>query len=359
MNNMFIVIMAGGAGTRFWPKSRKRFPKQFLSLFGNQTMLQMTANRFTRLVDQSNISIVSTGDQVPHIREQLPWISSDNLILEPVGKNTAPCIALSALHLQQIDPDAVMVVAPSDHLITHTDRFVTVMQDAVKTVLENPSALVTLGIAPTYPSTGYGYIQKGISIDTERGVYKVRTFAEKPDYETAVKFLSTNEFLWNSGIFVWKVSTIIDHFRELMPDVWQSMEIIGKSFGAQDHDRVTNHEYRQLVAQSIDYGILEKASQVIVIESDFGWSDVGSWEEVYKISDKDPHGNVIRGEPLLKNVHNSYIETNKRQISIIGIDNIIVVDTDDALLICKKELSQEVKWVTEQIKQGGKEEQLL
>ncbi len=358
MEDTKVLVMAGGAGTRFWPKSRRLFPKQFLSLFGDQSMLQMTANRFLKCVDADDVMVVSTDFQTPLIREQLPWIKQENLIREPVGRNTAPCIALSALHIRKKNPNAIMVVTPADHLITETDRFSEIIAKGVKIVRENPLSLVTLGIEPRYPATSYGYIQKGDIFNSTGGAYHVRTFAEKPDRETADKFFETKEFLWNSGIFIWNVNTILDAFEEFMPDLWQALERINANLGEPREEKVTNEEYSKLLGQSIDYGVLEHASQVVVLESDFGWSDVGSWEEVYNISDKDENGNVVKGEAVLKDVSNTLIESTGRQVSVVGVKDLIIVDSDDALLICNRERSQDVKWVTEHLRQNGNEKYL-
>jgi len=359
MENTIALIMAGGGGTRFWPKSRQRVPKQFLSLLGDKTMLQLTANRLTNLVDKNNLYIVSTKEQKRLINEQLPWLLPGNLISEPFANNTAPCIGLSAIHIQQKNPDTIMVVSPADHLITNNDRFVKVIQNGIKMVRENRRYLVTIGIEPTYPSTGFGYIQKGGPLETFNGnAYKVRTFAEKPDYEIAQKFYSSKEFLWNSGIFIWHVDTILQYFKKLLPEIYFGLQQIKKALDSKDINKITEDVYKEIYSQSIDYGILEKAGQVIVLDGGFGWSDIGSWEEVYKISSKDENGNVIKGDALLKDVNNCYIETAEKTTCLVGVKDLVIVDTDDALLICKKELSQEVKWIVEELKQKGKEKSL-
>ncbi|MBN2411559.1 mannose-1-phosphate guanylyltransferase [candidate division KSB1 bacterium] len=359
MENTIALIMAGGGGTRFWPKSRQSIPKQFLSLLGNETMLQLTANRLTNLVDRSNLYIVSTKEQKRLINEQLPWLLPGNLISEPFANNTAPCIGLSALHIQQKNPDTIMVVSPADHLITDNEKFIKVIQNGIRMVRQNPGYLVTIGIEPTYPSTGYGYIQKGEPLETFNGKsYRVRTFAEKPDRDIAQKFYHSKEFYWNSGIFIWHVDTILQHFQQLLPEIYFGLNQIKKALGSKTENKITENVYNKLYNQSIDYGILEKAEHVIVMEGGFGWSDIGSWEEVYKISSKDECGNVSKGDILLKDVNNCYIETTGKTACLVGVDDLIIVDTDDALLICKKELSQEVKWIVEELKKRGKEKHL-
>ncbi len=359
MENTIALIMAGGSGTRFWPKSRKNVPKQFLSLLGNETMLQLTANRLTNLVDKSNLYIVSTREQKRLINEQLPWLLPENLISEPFANNTAPCIGLSATHIQHKNPDTIMVITPADHLITDNEKFIKVVQNGINMVRQNPGYLVTIGIEPSYPSTGFGYIQKGEPLATFNGkAYKVRTFAEKPNYEIAQKFYHSKEFFWNSGIFIWHVDTILRHFQQLLPEIYFGLDQIKKALGSKKENNITENVYNKIINQSIDYGILEKAEQVIVMEGGFGWSDIGSWEEVYNLSSKDECGNVSKGETLLKDVSNCYIETTGKTACLVGVNDLIVVDTEDALLICKKNLSQEVKWIVEELKKRGKEKHL-
>ncbi|HPG41963.1 MAG TPA: mannose-1-phosphate guanylyltransferase [bacterium] len=352
MENTCALIMAGGGGTRFWPKSRQNFPKQFLSLFGKDTMLQMTANRLLKLIPTEKLYIVTTLEQKRLITRQLPWMPPGNIITEPAARNTAPCIGLSAIHIRHRNPDAIMVVCPSDHLILNSERFTEIIQSGVRLVRENPHILVTIGIEPTYSSTGYGYIQKGKTITNETTkAYHVRTFAEKPDVDTAKKFFESKEFFWNSGIFIWHVETILNYFQELLPDIYSSLLLVYDALDTKKLNQVTDTAYEQIYNQSIDYGILEKCSQVVVMDGDFGWSDLGSWDEIYKISSKDEQGNVIIGAPLVKDVRNSYIETSDRTVGIIGVSDLIVVDTNDSLLICKRDLSQDVKWLAGQIRQ--------
>ncbi len=356
MENTCALIMAGGGGTRFWPKSQQYFPKQFLSLLGKESMLQMTASRLLKLVPTEKLFIVTTLDQKRLITRQLPWMQSGNIVTEPAAKNTAPCIGLSAIHIQHQNPDAIMVVSPSDHLIINSERFIEILKNGVRLVRENPHVLVTIGIEPTYPATGYGYIQKGKALAGKQNTaYHVRTFAEKPDKDIAKSFFDSKEFLWNSGIFIWHVNTILDYFQELLPDIYSNLLLVKEAMGSRHLNETTNTAYDQIYNQSIDYGILEKCSQVIVLDGDFGWSDLGSWDEVYKISNKDENGNVIKGKPLLKDVKNSYIETSERTVGIIGVNDLIVVDTNDSLLICKRELSQDVKWLAGQVRQKNKE----
>ncbi len=354
MEKTYALIMAGGIGSRFWPRSRKALPKQYLPLLGKETMIQAVCHRLQDFLPKEFIFIVSTRSQLPLIKAQLPWFKASHLIIEPFGKNTAPCIGLAAVHLQHIDPDAIMVALPSDHLIADTEKFTEILNAAVELVTQDPHALVTIGIEPTYPATGYGYIQRGERIDGVHGkAFTVRAFAEKPTVEVAGQFFSTGEFLWNSGIFVWRAGTILQYIDELIPDLSTGLREIRQALGSRRLAAVTEKVYKQIHSDSIDYGIMEHASNVIVLEANFGWSDVGSWEEVYKISPKDEDGNILIQDPIVKNVRNCYIEGSGRVMAVVGVEDLIVVDTPDALLICRRDQSQEVKWVVEKLKHSG------
>jgi mannose-1-phosphate guanylyltransferase len=359
MEKAYGVIMAGGVGSRFWPKSRKAFPKQYLHLLGNETMIQAVANRLLGLMPSDRIMVISTRDQQSHLASQLSWLPSTNLIYEPFGKNTAPCIGLCALHIHRQDPNALMIIMPADHLIANTEKFHQVLHSATQVVHEYGDALVTIGIEPTYPATGYGYIQRGEAIRVKKGkAFKVRAFAEKPTLEIAQQFYLSGEFLWNSGIFIWRAETILHYFEELMPELYEGLMAIKKAYDRPDFESVIEKIYKQIRSESIDYGIMEHASKVFVIEGNFGWSDVGSWEEVYNISEKDDAGNVVKGNPILKDVRNSYIEVGDRLVALVGVEDVIVVDTNDAILICKRNQSQDVKWVVEKVKHSGLQQHL-
>ena len=355
MDNVHAVIMAGGVGSRFWPKSRKALPKQFLSLFGKETLIQSVGNRILPLIPAERIWIVTTREQSHYIQQQLEWVRGTNILYEPVGKNTAPALGLAALHIHQHDPDALMIVLPSDHLIMYPEKFLNIIERGVSLVREHRNSLATIGIDPTYPATGYGYIQRGEKISgPENGVYTVRAFAEKPTPEIARQFFENGEFLWNSGIFIWHTETILNYIEELMPDLYHALIEIKKSFAGGSVDEVTDKVYRQIKNVSIDYGVMERASQVLVIEGQFGWSDVGSWEEVYNLSPKDEQGNVLKGPVLAKTCQNIYVEADDRIIALVGVDDLVVVDTHDALLICNRHKTQDVKWLVEKLKRENK-----
>lgn len=359
MEKTYALIMAGGVGTRFWPKSRKSLPKQYLNLLGEETLIQAVSRRLQVILPVERIYVISTQSQFPLLEAQLPWLRPSQLILEPFGKNTAPCIGLAALHLVRQDPEAIMMVLPSDHLIADSEQFARLLHKAVAVIRKNPEALATIGIEPAYPATGYGYIQRGAPLEGCGGkVFRVRAFAEKPDFEVAQQFIASGEFLWNSGIFIWRAANILHCIEDLMPDLSAGLKEIGQALGTPAAAEVTGRVYKQIHSDSIDYGIMEHASNVIVLEANFGWSDVGSWEEVYKISPHDAEGNVLVSDPIVRNCRNCYIDAGGRVVAVIGVDDLIVVNTPDALLICRQDQSQDVKWVVEKLKHNGQQEVL-
>ncbi len=349
----YAVIMAGGIGSRFWPKSRANKPKQYLSLVEDGSLIQNTAARLKGLFPDDKIYIVSTRAQQPLLQEQLPWLPPDQIIFEPMGRNTAPAIGLSAIHLLHKDPDAVMVVLPADHRITKTNVFLKKLQIALDVVQKEKEALVTIGIKPGYAATGYGYIETGEAWQPD--VFQVKRFTEKPDRERAESFIRHGGYYWNSGIFVWRAATILKHIEQFMPEWYDGLMEIRNAIDGDDIMQVAETVYQRLQGQSIDYGVMEHASTVFMVRGEFGWSDLGSWDEVYNNSEKDENNNVIKGQPLLKNVKNSYIETSNRTVSIIGLEDIIVVDEPDALLICKRDHSQDVRWVVSELDQKHSE----
>lgn len=345
---MFGLIMAGGHGTRFWPKSRKKHPKQLLRINNENTMIQNTVERLKSLVSTDQLFIVSTETQTEEIKNQLPFLKHENLIIEPKGKNTAPCIGLSALFMEKMDPDGVMIVLPADHLIENTDLFINTLKVGAK-VAEEQDALVTIGIEPAYPATGYGYIQYSESVANTDGVpvFKVKTFAEKPNLATAERFLQSGDFLWNSGIFIWKIKKILREIEEHLPHLYDGLMEIREFLGTSKEAETVQRVYCQIKSISIDYGVMEHAKNVMVLQGRFGWNDLGSWEEVYKISPKDGEGNVLMGDHILIDSKGCVIDSPNKLVGVVGLDNLIVVDTGDALLICHRERAQDVKEVVE------------
>ena len=350
---MFGVIMAGGIGTRFWPRSRERHPKQLLNIFGEQSLIQNTIRRLTPLIDDSKMFIVSTQKQKKLIRKQLPLLPEKNYIIEPSGKNTAPCIGLAAIYLQHLDPDGVMAVLPADHNIIDEQEFRKILSVAEQ-IARDDGPLVTIGISPTYPSTGYGYIQLGQrrKFVEDIPVYYVKTFAEKPDLKTARRFIKSGDFLWNSGMFVWKIKTILKEIEENIPELYDGLVEIQKKIGTTDESECIGNVYCRIPGISIDYGVMEHTKNVMVLKGDFGWSDVGSWEEVYEISEKSENNIVCDGTYIAIDSKKCLFDVPQKLVAAIGVKNLIVVETDDAILICDRKQAQRVKELVEQLKQS-------
>ncbi|MFQ5824212.1 MAG: mannose-1-phosphate guanylyltransferase [bacterium] len=345
---MFGLIMAGGSGKRFWPKSRVKNPKQLLKIFNERSMIQNTVDRLKPMVPNSHLFIVTTETQVVEVKRHLPFLNEENLIIEPRGKNTAPCIGLSALFMEQIDPDDIMVVLPADHLIENNETFIKTLKVGAKVAAER-ECLVTIGIEPNYPATGYGYIQFNQEIKNINGisVLKVKTFAEKPNLDTAQRFLNSEEFLWNSGIFVWKIKTILREIEEHLPDLYHGLLEIKEYLGTEKEAETINRVYCQIKSISIDYGVMEYAKDVVVLKGNFGWNDLGSWDEVYKLMPKDNQGNVLVGNHIMKNAKRCFIDSPNKLVAVLGLDNLILIDTEDAILICDRHQAQEVKEIVE------------
>lgn len=353
--NTTALIMAGGRGERFWPKSRKNLPKQFLSLTDDgKTMIQLTVERISPLVKLGDVYIATNKDYKQLVLEQLPGLPEQNILCEPVGRNTAPCIGLGAMHIAKKYEDALMFVLPSDHLIKFNKMFLRTLQDACD-VAEKNSSLVTIGIAPDYPETGYGYIKFDPHI-TEGHAYKVDRFVEKPSLEVAKEYLATEEYLWNSGMFIWKVSSILKNLEKYMPDTYAGLKQIQNAFGTDEEEHVLEKEFTAFQSQSIDYGIMEKAEDIYILPGTFGWDDVGSWLAVERIKKTNEFGNVVDGNIITINTTNSIIQGGKKLIATVGLDDMIVVDTDDATLICSKEHAGEIKKVLENLKICNREE---
>ncbi len=343
---MYAVIMAGGFGKRFWPWSRSKTPKQFLKLFGDETMIQRTARRLFPIIPPEKTFVVTTKDQKSKIAQQLPELNVDNIISEPFGRDTAPCIGLAAVHISNIaeESDPIQIVLPADHLIVDEEKFRNSLLAGAEFSSKN-DCITTIGIEPSRPETGYGYIQRdGSEIEfSGQSIYKVKTFAEKPNPETAKRFVQSGDFLWNSGIFIWKTSTIFNEISNSLPDLYDGLQKIKTAFGKSNQNRIITTVYRQIRPISIDYGVMEKSTNDHVIKGQFGWSDVGSWEEFYKQGEKDVDGNVIRGLSILKKSKNNLIYGDKKLIAAVGLKDLIVIDTPDILLLCNRKNSQDVK----------------
>lgn len=341
------VIMAGGRGERFWPKSRNSRPKQFLALTKDgETMIQKTVKRLLPLVDMEDIFIVTNAAYIDLVHEQLPDVPASNILAEPCARNTAPCIAFAAAVINQKYDDAVMLVLPSDHLIGFEDMYISTLKKAIAVSLENKN-LVTIGITPTYPETGYGYINFGAE---SNDAYKVKRFVEKPDLPTAKEYLASGKYLWNSGMFVWKISSIMANLKEFMPEIYSGALRIGEAFGSDSFNEVLVKEFTAFTSESIDFGIMEKASDIYTIPGSFGWDDVGNWLAVERINEVDDAKNYIEGNVISIGSERTTICGGKRLIAAVGVEDIIIVDTDDAVLVCSKNSTQDVKKVIAQLK---------
>lgn len=336
--------MAGGIGSRFWPMSRTNFPKQFLDILNTgKTLIQSTYDRFASFVPKENIFVVTSAEYESIVHEQLPELPVKNILGEPSRKNTAPCIAYISFKLMQLDPEASLIVAPSDHLISDEAEFKRVCDEALSFV-NHMNAFITLGIKPTYPNTGYGYIQFE-QMAVSREVYKVKTFTEKPNLELAKTFFASGEFLWNAGIFVWQVKNIITAFEKYLPEMYEVFIAEKDRFNTEDEAAALKQIYPQCTNISIDFGIMEKAHNVYVIPSSFGWSDLGTWNSAYDNFEKDYFHNAVAGENvMIIDATKCMVHTaNNKLVLLQGLEDFIVVDTDDVLLICQKDKEQQIK----------------
>ncbi len=351
---MIALIMAGGIGSRFWPKSRKDMPKQFLHIIGEKSMIQQTVERIKPIIDFSDMYVVTNEEQVKLVEQHVPEMPRENIITEPMGRNTAPCIGLSAIFLKRKYPkNEPMLVLPADHLIRKEDLFRRLVITAGKFAQETNN-LVTLGITPTYPATGYGYIQAGMKIsEDEFTIYKVNSFKEKPDKETAEKYHNDRSYYWNSGMFIWTINTILTKISQYMPDLQDGLNKIEKLWDEQGYKADIEYVYKKLPSVPVDIGIMEKADNVAVFPADIDWDDVGTWQSAYKLSEKDENGNYIRGNILTIDTSNNYISGDKRLIAAVGVENLVIVDTEDALLICRKDKSQDVKKLVEELEKSN------
>jgi len=345
--------MAGGVGTRLWPLSRRHRPKQSLELVGNATMFEQAVERVTPLFGLDRILVITAAEHVDLLAEQVPQLPKANFIVEPEGRGTAPCIGLAAIHLRRRDPDATMAVLTADHFIRDAARFREVLMAAEQVARDD--YLVTLGITPTGPSTGYGYIQQGERIATCRGldVFRTERFTEKPDYETAVRMVTSGRYSWNSGMFIWRLGRILDEIREQMPELYTTLGEIEPTLDTQEYEPVLTRCWPRVAKQTIDYGVMEKATHVAVVPADIGWCDIGSWASLAALLPSDEQGNVVRGEHVGIDTSHSFIWGDRRLIATIGLERIVVVDTEDALLICPLEREQEVREIAQRLGQDS------
>jgi mannose-1-phosphate guanylyltransferase len=350
--------MAGGTGSRFWPLSRLANPKQFLDILGTgRTFLQQTFDRFSEIIPTENFVIVTNTKYKNLVLEQLPQIREEQVLLEPLRRNTAPCIAYATYKIKTQNPNAIMVVAPSDHVILKEEEFINQIKKGLDFVKEN-SALLTLGIKPCRPETAYGYIQVKKKVDFKDfdNLYNVKIFAEKPDIQMAKLFIESGEFFWNSGIFIWSMPTIIEAFENHLQSVSSMFESGMKLYNTSDEVYFISKIYSELQSISVDYGIMEKARNVYVLTADFGWSDLGNWGTLYENRDKDEEGNVISGDNILiYDTKNCIINISGEKVAVLqGLDGYIIAESNDTLMICRREDEQQIKkFVTDvRIKKG-------
>ncbi|HJS54190.1 MAG TPA: mannose-1-phosphate guanylyltransferase [Chitinophagaceae bacterium] len=349
----YVAIMAGGIGSRFWPLSRTAFPKQFLDILNTgKTLIQQTYDRYKKLVPEENIFIITSAEYIPIVKKQLPQIAEENILGEPSRKNTAPCVAYISFKLLKKDPNANLVVAPADHLVTEPNEFIKTSKKALDFV-NHISAFVTLGIKPTHPNTGYGYIQHETTAAAP-DIFKVKTFTEKPNEELAKTFIASGDFLWNAGIFIWKVKNIVTAFEKYLPEIYEVFAAERDKFNTNEEKAAIEQIYPLCTNISIDFGIMEKADNVYIIPSSFGWSDLGTWNSAWDNMERDYLGNAVAGKNvMIIDATKCMVHTGDNKLMVLqGLDDFIIVDTRDALLICKKEKEQEIKEFVAEIKRN-------
>ena len=354
---LHIIILAGGSGTRLWPASRVAKPKHLLTFEGQQTLLQETLERVAGLAPLRQTWIVTSKSQAGQIAELLPHFDESHILIEPISRNTAASIGFAAVKIRHIDPDAVMVVLPADHIIKPASAFCKTLQTAVNIVEESPQQLVTIGVKPTYPATTYGYIKRGIALDS---AYQVRQFCEKPKQEVAEKFFQSGEYYWNAGTFVWKAKTILELLCQFEPDIGNCLGRIGQSLGTPEENIVTEEAFQQMKSISIDYAVMERAENIVVLEATFGWNDVGTWTALDRLyaDQRDEHNNLaIASQVLAIDSTGCTVRCDDPEhlVALVGLDDIVVIKTADATLIARKDQEESVRRIAEELKKRKEE----
>ncbi|TAL67236.1 MAG: mannose-1-phosphate guanylyltransferase [Bacteroidetes bacterium] len=350
--NKVAVIMAGGSGARLWPRSTEKKPKQFIHLMGDGSMIQNTVSRLEPIFENNDIYIVTSNYLKEFCYEQLPHIPKENIITEPFPKNTAPCVALAATIIEKkYTEDTVLFTFPSDHVITNLREFHHSIEVASKVAYEK-KGILAIGLSPTRPETAFGYIQikddhKDLDELYNDGVRYSNAFAEKPDLATAKRFIESGDFLWNSGIFIWRLDTFWESFKKFLPEDNRLFKKLKKSVGEPNFPSLVEEIYRQIQSESIDYAIMEKAKNVYVVEASFGWSDLGNWDEIYRLSMKDGRNNVIEGDVISINTNNCLVSSYGKMIGIVGVDNLIVIECENSIVICRRGYSDDVKEIVD------------
>ena len=347
MEHTYLVVMAGGIGSRFWPFSRTQHPKQFHDVLGvGRSMLQLTVDRFRGICPPENVFIVTNRDYIDLVHEHLPELPMSQILGEPIGRNTAPCIAYASYCIAQRDPEATLIVSPADHAVLREEEFRRLIREAVASARQH-DVLITLGIQPSRPDTGYGYIQymdEAVHRLPDSALYKVKTFTEKPNAELARMFVDSGDFLWNAGLFVWRASAIIEAFHQCLSDIAEVFEEGKHLLGTPQEEEFINEAYSRCRNISIDFGVMEKADNVYVLPADIGWSDLGTWDSLHQVSAHDAQGNVVDGEVLLYDTRDCLIKTpHERLVVVQGLDGYIVAEHDNVLLICQRSEEQRVK----------------
>ena len=353
------VIMAGGSGTRFWPASRAARPKQLLNLVGDKSMIQATLDRLSGLVPTERSLIVTNQRLVDTMRAQMPSLPATSIVGEPCKRDTAPCVGLAAAMLLREDADAIMVVMPADHVIQAADRFQDAIRHAVRLVEENPDRKITFGIRPTYPAESFGYVERGDPLGDHKDTYTVRQFHEKPSAERAEQYLAAGTFLWNSGIFVWRASTILAELKRFEPEMHGHLVSIGQAVGSSNFEEVFAREFAAIEGRSIDYAVMEKAQDVIVVEAPFDWDDLGSWQAIARLLGTDDEGNTVVGKHIGIDTTNTIVRgDNDHLIVTVGLEDCVVVHTPDATFVAKKDREESIREVVKILEEKGWQDHL-